>query len=214
MAHKQTFSIQEAIKFAWKTTVKNFWLLFGIILVTNIVSSIPQLFKVDQQHATMPEYFVYLLIGILIGIINLGLSYGMIKIFLELVDHKKPKFSELYNYFQVKRLWHYFLANALYGLAIFGGFILLVIPGIYFAIKYCFVPYLVIDKNAGIKEAFQTSAKMTQGIMWKLLGLGILQIFIVFAGLLLFFIGLFIALPIVYIADAYIYRKLYTEIKA
>jgi hypothetical protein len=44
------------------------------------------------------------------------------------------------------------------------GFILLIIPGIYFSLKYRYASYEVVQNNTGIVEAFSNSGKITDGI--------------------------------------------------
>ena len=54
-------------------------------------------------------------------------------------------------------------------LIVLAGFILLIIPGIIWSIKYQYMIYLVIDKNMGIRESMKLSAAMTDGVKWDLL---------------------------------------------
>ena len=89
-----------------------------------------------------------------------------------------------------------------------GGFILFVIPGIYFAIKYHFLLYFVIDKKMGPLEALRASGKITDGVKWRLLGFSIVSIGIVILGFLAFGFGILVAVPVATLADAYLYRKL------
>jgi uncharacterized membrane protein len=100
------------------------------------------------------------------------------------------------------------LGYILYGLAILIGLILLIVPGVYLAIKYQFVPYLIVDKGMDPIEAFTESAKMTNGQKWNLFLLILLYILILFVGLLALGVGLLVAAPIVMIAQAYVYKKL------
>ena len=51
--------------------------------------------------------------------------------------------------------WRYLAVNFLFLLIILGGLLLLVIPGIVWSVKYQFAPFLIVDRNLGLKEAFQ-----------------------------------------------------------
>lgn len=77
------------------------------------------------------------------------------------------------------------LASLLVGSITLVGIMLLIIPGIYFAIKYSFTSYIVITENVGVWEAFSRSGKYTQGYKIDLLlkmffsfGVGFLVVFV------------------------------------
>lgn len=94
------------------------------------------------------------------------------------------------------------------------GYILLVIPGIIWTLKYQFVPYLVADKEMDAKEAFEYSARMTDGWKMKLFFYGIGLMLVNLAGALLFGIGLIITIPITYLFSFVIYRALDKRLRA
>lgn len=87
-----------------------------------------------------------------------------------------------------KKAWKYFLVTTAVGLIIFGGLILLIIPGIMFGVWFSFALFLAIDKNMGIKEALKQSKAMVKGRFWKVFGR-----FIVF-GLFGFAVGIVLSL--------------------
>ena len=67
---------------------------------------------------------------------------------------------------------------------------MLIIPGIIFACKLAFVPYLVMDKNLDPVEAVKESWRMTKGYGWTIFAMGFVSIFIVLGGLLLLLLGI------------------------
>lgn len=69
-----------------------------------------------------------------------------------------------------KKMWKYFLASLVLGLIIIGGLILLVVPGIMFAIWFSFTLFLVFDKDLPVKQALKDSKAMVKGRFWKVLG--------------------------------------------
>ena len=139
-------------------------------------------------------------------IIQTIIGLGIIKISLEFVDKQKAKFSDLYN--QYPLFFRYFFAEGLSVLIVFFGILLLIIPGIIFAIKLKFVGYLVIDKGVSPIEAIKQSWNITKGQIWNLLLLTLLQIGINILGTLALFVGLLWTIPTNSIANAYVYRKL------
>ena len=82
---------------------------------------------------------------------------------------------------------------------------MLIIPGIIFACKLAFVPYLVIDKKLDAVKALQTSWKMTDGHAMNIFVMGLLAIFIAIGGLIAFIIGVIIAAMWIYASFASIY---------
>jgi hypothetical protein len=97
---------------------------------------------------------------------------------------------------------------ALMVLVVIFGLAFFIIPGVYFGIKYMFAPFVLIDKNTGVMDAFSISSKITKGNMLKLLGLNILGVFISLIGLLTFIVGILPATIVMSLAFAYTYEAL------
>ncbi len=204
MASTKSFSKKEAIRFGWETTKKNFWFLLGITLVSWGISLVPNiltLYLKDQDlFLGITRFIVY--------IIGLGISLGILKIYLSFVDGNKPKFSDLFSLFDPKLMFRYFIASTLFFLVVALGYILLIIPGVYFSIKYSYYSYLIVDKNAGVLESISKSGEITKGVIWQLILFGLVGVLILIVGFLALGIGLFVAIPTVGLASAYVYRIL------
>ena len=72
--------------------------------------------------------------------------------------------------FGFKRLGSVILVSLLVGLAILGGLILLIIPGIIFAVLLCVsVPVLIVENRRG-SEAMSRSWNLVKGHFWHALG--------------------------------------------
>lgn len=69
-----------------------------------------------------------------------------------------------------KYLGKFFLVNFFVGLIVVLGLVLLVIPGIVFAVWYAFSVWMVVDKNYGVKEALRESKSLAKDKFWKILG--------------------------------------------
>jgi len=168
---------------------KHFLELFLVVLVV-IVAEIP-LSLSGFGEATgisgltgLLQFFV-LAYGILIlAPINFSADW----LFLKASRNEHFETSEIFEGF---KLWlQVVLANILVGAIIVLGIILLIIPGIIFACKLAFVPYLVMDKKLDATEAVKQSWKMTNGHGWTIFFMGFLSIFIVLAGLILLIVGI------------------------
>jgi|WetSurMetagenome_2_1015567.scaffolds.fasta_scaffold00657_17 uncharacterized membrane protein len=200
MDKKQIYK-KEAIAFGWKTTIENFFFFFGMLVIVFLVSagtsSLEQAFK---------KSFIYFIILALSIFVNIMIQTGMLKISLDFVDGKKSSLKQLYAYANLTG--KIFVSSLLYGLIVVGGFILLIVPGVIWSIKYGYFIYFIIEKNAGPIEALKMSAKLTNGAKSQLFVLAILLGLINFLGILCLFIGLFFTIPLSLVAKSYVYRKL------
>jgi hypothetical protein len=137
--------------------------------------------------------FIYSLI--VMSPISFGISY----LFLKAVRGETFKVQEIFYAFQ--QIWNIVLANLLLMLIIGLGFVLLIVPGIIFACKLVFVPFLVMDRKLDAVEAIKKSWAMTKGHGWKIFGMGVMSFFIVLAGIICLVVGIFPA--IIWIQSAF-----------
>jgi Membrane domain of glycerophosphoryl diester phosphodiesterase len=71
------------------------------------------------------------------------------------------------------------LVMILYALAVIGGLLLFVVPGVFFAIKFLFaVPAVVLEKERG-SEAMRRSWRLTDGNFWRVFGIVLLTAILV-----------------------------------
>ena len=85
---------------------------------------------------------------------------------------------------------------------------MLLIPGIYWAIKFQFFGYSVVDQGSDPILAMRRSARITKTVKWKLLWFGILLALINTLGIICLIVGLFATIPTTIVAYAFVYRKL------
>jgi uncharacterized membrane protein len=210
MAKRKSFSIKQLIQAGWNTTTKNFWFLIGVTLILGLSQFLPNLLS----GYTHEESILVGLLNIITYIIFLGLTLGSLKIYLSFVDGKKPQFSDLLSMFKTRLIIRFFLSQLLYGLIVLFGLILFIFPGIYFGLKYVFVANILVDRNVGVFEAFSKSGEITRGIVGRLFLFQLVLSLVALVGLLVVGVGLLVALPVVSLADMYLYRKLYPSAKS
>jgi membrane-anchored glycerophosphoryl diester phosphodiesterase (GDPDase) len=92
-----------------------------------------------------------------------------------------------------KNYWNAVAANVVVGLIVGIGIIMLIVPGIIFACRLAFVPYLVIDREMELTEALNKSWEMTKGYGWDIFLMGILAFFVVILGLIALIFGVIIS---------------------
>lgn len=203
----QKFSIKEAVKAGWELTKQNLGLMVGVVVVVVLVNLLPNMLTMLMEDGRNSSLEILAIPVMLVSwILNFLVSLGMIKVVLNVVDKKKTAIADLFNGYPL--LLNYIAGSIIYGLIVVGGFILFIIPGIYFAIKYHFYSYYIVDKKMGPIEAIKASGKITKGIKLHLILFGIVLALLNLLGALLFGIGLLITIPITAIAYAYVYRNL------
>jgi uncharacterized membrane protein len=143
--------------------------------------------------------FVYSIL--IVGPIDYGVSFAHLKAARGDKLIIKDMFEAFRNY------WNAVLANVLAGAIIIIGFALLIIPGIIFACKLAFTPYLVVDRKMEVIEAVRESWRMTNGHAWKVFLIGLLAIPISIAGLIVFGVGIIVSIMWIRLALASLYHS-------
>jgi len=201
-----TFVPSEAIKFGWEKMKKHFWFFAGLFVIVGLIQIVPTGIAEIFKHKA---YTLYLLLVIAAWILQIIVKMGLIKITLDVNDKDETNLNTLFSCTQL--LGKFILGSIVYGLIVVTGFILLIIPGIIWAIKYQFFAYLIIDKHMEPMEAIRKSGEMTAGNKGKLFWLGILFALINLVGVLCLLVGLFVTIPTTMMAMVYVYRKLLGE---
>ena len=203
----QTYIIPEKpIGFGWEKAKKNIVFyaiaLVAVMIVNGVVNGILNNPSVKESAIAVIILTVLL---ILIGtIINLGLIRIALN-FIDKIDYK-GRFEDFFS--DSGKLLNYFIGNFLYAIIVFLGFILLIVPGIYFAIRFQFYQYLILDKGMKPLEAFAMSSKMTDGNKMELFLIGLKLVGINILGALCLLVGLFATIPTSMLASAHIYREM------
>ncbi len=131
------------------------------------------------------------------------IEYGVIYLFLKAVRGETVQIKDIFQPFN--QFVDVVLANILVTGIVIAGIILLIIPGIIFAIKLVFVPYLVMDRKMNAINAVKESWKMTGGFGWTIFGMAILAFFICVGGFIVFFVGIIVSLMWIGAAFASLY---------
>jgi len=200
---KSSFSIQESLKFGWEQTKTHSKVLFQILLT---------IFALQVAQAIVGSTIQHELIGILatiaIAIAETVVGVGLTLVTLKIAKHERVTYADIVPPLQL--IWSYVLALLLAGLITAVGFILLIVPGIYFALRFSMVRYAILE-GSGVMASLEKSGKLTHGVKWKLLGFFLVLGFINILGAILFMVGLLVTIPVTMIAYAHVYQKLHTH---
>jgi uncharacterized membrane protein len=206
---KKTFSIKQAFKFGW-TAFKAQWTFYiAIIFVALVASWIGGVIGNAFGDSFVGQAFA----SVIAMIIQLFISVGFITIFIRTVREKNVGWSDFMR--NKDRLISFFAVSIIYQILVLVGLILLIIPGIYLAIRYQYATYIIVDdKHISIGKAFKRSAEITKDIKWRIILLGLASLGVALLGLLALGVGILVAAPVIGIAQTFVYvyvRKAYHD---
>ena len=189
---------------------KVIWIYFVELLVVSIVYMLlsgPVSFaqwKVDSFEWYLLPMVMF---GIAYGVFVAGpIGYGAKWVFLKAVRGERVEIRDIFAVFQ-KNYWNAVIANIVVGVIVGMGIIMLIVPGIIFACRLAFVPYLVVDQEMDVMDALRVSWDMTRGYGWQIFLMGFLAFWIVIGGLICLFVGVFISAMWISTAFAAMYHS-------
>ncbi|HAO81705.1 MAG: hypothetical protein UV57_C0005G0010 [Parcubacteria group bacterium GW2011_GWD2_43_10] len=194
---------REAISFGWQKFKSDLGYWLGLMAIALVVFVVPTYIAKNLTGVADGLSFMVTLAA---WVLQLAVGLGLIGISLKVNDGIQPPVSYLFGYFNF--IWRYLLASLLYGLIIFVGLILLLIPGVVWGVKYSLFAFFIVDKGARPLEALQLSADATQGVKGQLTLFLLLLGLINMVGAIAFGVGLLVTMPITYLAWARVYRQL------
>ena len=183
----------------WRQMRKYFLELF-LIGIIGFVIGLPSGIGEEVTAAS-----VLSVLGLIYGILIVcPTEYGVSFAYLKAARSDKLKIWDMFEAFH--NYWNAVLANILVSGIVVIGFFLLIIPGIIFACKLAFTPYLIVDRKMEVIEAIKESWRMTNGHAWTIFFIGLLSIVIIIGGLLFFVVGVIPALMWILVTQASLYH--------
>lgn len=131
-------------------------------------------------------------------------SLGVVAFALSLIRGQDASIGQLFSQSPWK-LVKYLVASLFYGVMVGVGFLFLIFPGIYLAIRFGYYQFAIVDKDLGIIESLKYSSQLTRDNKMNLLLLGLLSFLIVVAGFIALGVGLLWACPTVWLASTIAY---------
>lgn len=205
MANKH-FIFGNAFGAGW-ARLKEHWLFFVLAYTTVfLVSGVFGGLAEGPYKDIEPTSGLLSLIGYLLRV---WLNFNLLVLTIRIFDGAKPEWRDLF-------IWReetisYVGASILYGVIVLLGMLFFIVPGIYLAIKYGFYGFLIADRRVGAFDSLKMSGQVTDGVKWLVVGFTVASIGMILLGALAFGIGLFVAIPVVSIALAFVYRTLYDQ---
>ncbi len=197
--------VRSVIGESWQIVKKqlSFWLLLmvGMFLGTMVLDGVHQWLG-NQDWSVLQTVW-----GIITRLIQMYAGLVVVAASLRAVRGEMIEWPSLVIK-DTRLMWHYFLISLVTGLIISMGTLLLIVPGIIFAIMFSLSNYLVVDQDTGIRESLEESKRLTSGKKWKLFVIGLALIGINILGAICLGLGLLVSAPVSIVAGALLYKRL------
>ncbi len=195
------FKISEVIGTSWRCTKSQIWALAGMFIAYMVVSSIASMFVPTSTPAGAG---INSLMGLIISTLFL---LGYIRNLFQTMDGEEPQFSAYGQ--EARKFLSFFVAYIVFIAVVGIGLVFLLIPGIYLAIRLQFFQQVIVSETSCSPiDALKKSWALTKGQEWPIFLLCLAMFGIMLLGLILLFVGYFVAAPLCLMIQACVYRKL------
>ena len=170
-------------------------LLLGLNVLPNLMG-----FPMDEEGLITSGLF-----SIAIGFISIPLGVGPALVAKKIYHNEPYEFNDFFGGF--KHFGNLLIAAILMMFAVMAGVFLFVFPGIYLAIAFSWAYFMVIFPGLSSVDALSTSRKVIHKNWFKIFLFLIVLGLVAIAGLFAFGVGLFVAMPVISIAQYVAYEK-------
>lgn len=160
-------SVKSLINESWALYRTNFKFFMKIVLWILVPSIILSILPAITTNAVIfiPINFFFSLVSLFLG---LFIAIVLISSIKSLIKKEPVDLTALYNS-SYSQILSYFWISILTGLAVLGGTILLVIPGIIFSVWFSFAAIVFVIEGVKGTEALRASKELVRGKFWPVL---------------------------------------------
>jgi len=208
----RTFSIKESLSAGWQAFKANLsvFVAFGAAMLG--VWFVEQV-GISIANASGPAKPAFLaLVTVAARVAQIWLQLGLFRMALKLADGQTVSTDDFLR--SSGDFFGFLLASVLYGLVVGAGMILLVVPGIIWAVRYGAYGFVVADEHVDPVAALKRSAALTEGLGWQLFVFGLALIGVNMLGAMALGVGLLATVPVTAVAAARVYRVLVARMAA
>lgn len=199
------FDIGEVIREAWDKSDGAKGTLWAALIIAAVISGIGSAILKRVVGTTLGDQAIS---ALLLLPITAPLFMGWVMMAVRRAADLPIEASDVFRFFNPYN-FNIVIARLLVFVAVFFGFVLLVIPGLYLSVALSFATLLVADKGLPPMEALTISRQAVHHKWGKLFTFCLVLFLIGLAGLLALGIGLIWALPTIMIANGIVYRKIF-----
>lgn len=182
------FRVWDLLSRAWDL-VRPYWFILGaMFFILCAIGSVPYIGWIAQFVVT--------------GAVMIGIWRAV----LGMMAGRPPNVGMMFESFD--RLLDGFLATLVMTVLIGVGLLFFIVPGVILMVLWSFTYPILAERPVDFWEAMRLSARLTEGYRWRLFLLGLASCLVLFLGLLVFFVGVFVAWGVVITAYALAYRFL------
>ena len=220
-------SIKESIRFGWAKTRAHSTVIFQVLLTLFAVQIAQQVVTrvlahtLDGALASAALFVLAIVLGIGFTLITLRIAQGKHAVYQDIL----PGFSVWLPYIGASLLAGIVTISPLIVALVVGLVAYAVLPytaaivvialvaavgvvtAAYVALRYTFVKLAILD-DSDIVKSLRTSAKMTEGCKWWLMGFFVTVILLNILGAILLLVGLLVTIPVTMFAFAHVYVQL------
>ncbi|MBE9924746.1 hypothetical protein G8C93_02425, partial [Cellulosimicrobium cellulans] len=212
------FGVGDAISYGWRRVTSNLgpWILVALIfLAVNIAWSwitggFDQLQdQFDYSDTNFAALGGLTVTSVLLGIVGTAIGYLITAFFtrgaLDEVDGRRP---DVAAFFRIGNVLNVLLAALIVGILSGIGLVLCVLPGLAMLLFSAFVYYVALDQGVDAITAIRTSFSLVAKNFGQVFLLLLALVGINILGAIPCGLGLFVTIPLSYVAVGYAYRRL------
>lgn len=198
-------TVGSAFNYGWEKFQKNVGPILIAMLAYMVGSFFIYIIAIAAISSLDAGLFGQLLIQIVFALIFGLVQMAIIRASLQIIDGQELQLSTM---FATEQLGQYILAVILVAIATGIGYVLCIIPGIIISFFAAYFGYFLLDRKLGAVDAIKASFTFVQENLGTLVVFFLACIAAEIVGAILCGVGLFVAIPVVLIAQAYMYRRL------
>jgi uncharacterized membrane protein len=225
---RPTFSVGDALSWAWNKFSKNAVPLLVATLVYGLIAIVLSSLVGPLLRAVSPETFtayetadglvettstsmtgagiaVLLLSNLVQLVITSAMGAAYFSGLLDIADGKQVSIG---SFFRPRSVGSVVLAALLVSLAASVGLVLCILPGLIVLVLAWFTTVAIVDRNLSPIDGIKASVDIVKRNFGQVLLVWLLSTLITVVGVLLCGVGLLVAAPVAYLMQVYTYRKL------
>jgi len=203
------FDIGRAFSYAWAKFQANAGPLIGIMLVAFVGSIVAAIIASVIRSSIGGGFFGFLFVTaltqILVFVVTGLLEIGVYRSALAVTAGQPIDFGRM---FSTDELGPYLIATLLWGLVVFVGFLLCIVPGIVLLFFGFFYPFYILDQRQSPVDSIRSSFQLVNANLSVMIPFALLAFLCYVVGFIACGVGVLVSAPIALIAIAYAYRTL------